>query len=108
MKYASLLLLSLVSVNAAAHHGSECTQGKHKRQITVVKAEKGCEVQYTKDGAAAQTLWTYHHQTEECAAKAEGFAQKLSGLGWTCAALAEPATAAPAATPAAPAAPAKK
>ena len=101
MKFLSaLIVLGLVSGTAQADHLIECKMGGKLRKIEVIhEAGKPCDVVYTREGETAATaLWTYAHQTDQCPVKAKFLADKLTGFGWTCAAV-TPA-AAPAVTPA--------
>lgn len=92
MKFAATILLLCVTGSAtAAGSLTECKMGSKLRQIEVVHqdndAKKACDVRYTKEGAdAVQKLWSYQNKTDQCAIKAQEFARRLTGFGWTCAA----------------------
>ena len=98
--WSALIALSLVSGAAHADHLIECKMGSKLRKIEVIhEAGKPCDVVYTREGETAATaLWTYAHQTDQCPVKAKFLADKLTGLGWSCAEVkAAAAPAAPAA-----------
>lgn len=102
--WASVALLCLFSNAVLANETTQCKRGALVRTIEVThEAGKPCDVLYTKEGQTDPTaLWTYEHQTDQCAVKAKGFIQKLAGWGWTCSVVEAAAT-----PPAAPAKPAK-
>lgn len=54
-----------------------------------------CEVWYEKptEGVPKQRLWSANNDPDYCRPRAEGFRDKLIGLGWSCAELAAPAVA---------------
>lgn len=71
-----------------------CTNGKNKRMVELTPydkaANKPCEVHYKKETEQPghdQVLWSSGKDNAFCATKAEGFVQKLGGMGWTCAKL---------------------
>ncbi len=91
---AIIVAFALCAFSAAASAGqvTDCKMGSHTRHIEVTHVgddpKKACEVRYVNGDAPAKVLWNYQHQSDQCAAKAEWFAKKLSGMGWTCAAAA--------------------
>jgi len=67
-----------------------CTLGDLTRRVEVV-AEPGvsvpCEVHYYKDDempGERQVLWSAQNEQGFCEARAQEFAQQLSGWGWNC------------------------
>ncbi len=63
-----------------------CQSGAVQRKVEVIYpqgTQVPCQVQYQKDGAK-QVLWQAQNQVGYCEAKATGFAQKLSSMGWQC------------------------
>jgi len=86
----------------------QCTMSDLTRRVEIAReggASVPCEVLYFKDSEAPgerQVLWSATNDAGYCESQAQGFVQKLEGLGWTCDGT--PGTPAPAAAPAAPAA----
>lgn len=87
------VLSALVMAGAAQADVTVCKMGDNVRKVAVVHmdndASKPCDVQYTKEtelpGEPAKTLWHYSVEVDQCAVKAQGFVEKLSGMGWSCA-----------------------
>ncbi len=93
---ATLVAISIASTPALANP-QICTYGDLSRRIEVVYSHPGqpvpCEVIYDKsaEGSIA-TLWRADHEAGYCEAQAAALAEKLSGMGWSCSAVAyEPA-----------------
>lgn len=66
-----------------------CEHSNMIREINVVRetdAQAPCSVAYNKqsEGLGTQVLWTAQNDGSFCDVKANGLAQKLEGLGWTC------------------------
>lgn len=86
------LISALVMAGAAQADVTVCKMGDTVRKIAVVHMDndssKACDVQYSKDteapGEPAKTLWHYNVEVAECAVKAQGLADKLTGMGWSC------------------------
>lgn len=87
------IVLSVFSVAAGADV-TVCKMGETVRRVEVVHQEgdssKPCEVKYHKDteqpGADAQVLWKYNVEVAKCKEQADAFVQKLSSMGYNCAA----------------------
>jgi hypothetical protein len=95
---------------AQASDSYQCTMAGLSRRVEIARegtAPVPCEVLYFKDTEAPgqrQVLWSAANEAGYCEAQAQGFVQKLEGLGWDCTAMpGAPAPAAAAAPPAAPA-----
>jgi hypothetical protein len=79
-------------VEGPASGATVCKQGNSTRRIEIVSTAPGkkvpCEVHYKKDGAEGgdKVLYKADKQEGYCEEKAKAFADKLSGMGWTCAA----------------------
>jgi hypothetical protein len=94
----------------------QCTMSGLTRRVEIGRQGDSpvpCEVLYFKDSEAPgerQVLWSAANQTGYCEAQAQGFVERLEGLGWECestpGAPAPTTAAAPAQAPAAPASPA--
>jgi hypothetical protein len=69
---------------------TQCTLGGLTRSVEVVyaspPAQTPCEVIYAKpdEGEAQTSLWNAQVEPGYCEVRAEGFVQKLEGLGWHC------------------------
>jgi hypothetical protein len=76
-------------VDAAASGATVCKNGKLTRRIEIVATTAGkkvpCEV-HDKREAADKVIYKAERQEGYCEEKAKAFAEKLSGMGWTCAA----------------------
>lgn len=87
------VMTALVMAGAAQADVTVCKMGDMVRKVSVVHMDndssKPCDVQYSKDteqpGEPAKTLWHYSVEVDQCAIKAQGFVEKLSGMGWSCA-----------------------
>ena len=106
----ALVVASLLPLSALAQSSDtfQCTMDGLTRRVEVVREGASgvpCEVRYHKDTEApgeTQVLWSASSEIGYCGAQAEGFIERLRGLGWTCGAGVTAAAPAPA-TPAAPA-----
>jgi hypothetical protein len=91
----------------------QCTMGDLTRRVEIAResgAPVPCEVLYFKDSEAPgerQVLWSAANEAGYCESQAQGFVEKLQGLGWEC--QSTPGSPAPAAAvpPAAPTEPAE-
>lgn len=70
-----------------------CTNGTNTRKVQLITAANEskvpCEVHYKKETEQAghdQVLWTATNDVSFCHAKASAFVDKLTGMGWACAA----------------------
>jgi hypothetical protein len=75
--------------NAAIADSWICEHATLVREITVkhdTESPAPCSVVYDKsaEGAGSQVLWSASFDGEYCDAKANGLAEKLTGLGWSC------------------------
>jgi hypothetical protein len=66
-----------------------CKNGTIVRRVELAPGESpgGCSVAYfkeTENPGVTQVLWSAKSGTDFCKEKAEGFVQKLSGMGWSC------------------------
>ncbi len=66
-----------------------CEYSTMIREINVVRdtpAQAPCSVAYNKqsEGEGTQILWSAQNDGSYCDVKANGLAQKLEGMGWTC------------------------
>lgn len=87
----ALFISALVlSSTASAKDGSyACTHGKAVRKIEVKYLTAGkkapCEVIYTKEGETqGKSIFSAKVQEGFCEEKAKAFAEKISGLGFSC------------------------
>jgi hypothetical protein len=101
--YRRILVLSctvLLPLTALAQSSEtyQCTMGNLQRRVEVVHmtaAPAPCEVLYFKDTEAPgerQVLWSAGNEAGYCESQAEGFIERLTGLGWTCGAAVRAAT----------------
>lgn len=80
------------SSTSAAAAGSEtvCKNGSMVRRVKVGSDEGqgSCKVSYVKEteepSAGEKVLWNAQQQSNYCQEKAQGFVEKLKGLGWAC------------------------
>ena len=84
-----LVLAALTFAPAASAESWICEYSTMIREINVVRetdAQAPCSVAYNKqtEGLGTQVLWTANNDGSYCDVKANGLAQKLEGLGWTC------------------------
>jgi hypothetical protein len=88
----------------------QCTMSDLTRRVEIAREGDSpvpCEVLYFKDSEAPgerQVLWSAANESGYCEAQAQGFVERLEGLGWECEATPGSPAPAAAATPAAPAA----
>lgn len=66
-----------------------CESGEILREISIKRKTANtapCSVIYDKDieGTGSKVLWSAQNDGAYCDAKADGLAEKLNGLGWTC------------------------
>ena len=66
-----------------------CEYNNMIREINVVRetdAQAPCSVAYNKqsEGVGTEILWTAQNDGSYCDVKANGLAEKLEGLGWSC------------------------
>ena len=66
-----------------------CEHGNLVREINVERSGNQpvpCSVNYNKEseGKGSSVLWTAQADGNYCDAKANGLAEKLNGLGWSC------------------------
>lgn len=87
-----IVVLATVPLLAAGQDSGsyECSMDGLVRRIEVFH-EPGvrvpCEVHYYKDSEAPggrQVLWRAQNEAGYCEARAAAFAEKLTGMGWTC------------------------
>ena len=84
------VLLALAAGKAFAESVSAtCKNGAIVRRVELAPGEApgGCSVAYfkeTENPGVTQVLWSAKSGTDFCKEKAEGFVQKLSGMGWSC------------------------
>jgi len=84
---------AVVMAGAVQADVTVCKMGETVRKVAVVHMDndssKACDVQYTKEtempGEPAKSLWHYANEVDQCAVKAQGLIEKLSGMGWSCA-----------------------
>jgi len=88
----AVLVLGAVWGNAALAQSLVCTNGSLERLVELRYDNPGepvpCSILYAKptEGVAEQELWRAENEEGYCEAKFEGFVEKLSGWGWSCAA----------------------
>jgi hypothetical protein len=109
----SFLAIAIPIVAAAQSSDTyQCTMSGLTRRVEIAREGDSpvpCEVLYFKDSEAPgerQVLWSAANDSGYCESQAQGFVERLEGLGWECEST--PGAPAPAAAvPAAPAAPAE-
>jgi hypothetical protein len=79
----------LAAPNAAIAESWICEHGSLVREITVkheTASPAPCSVVYDKsaEGQGSKVLWSASFDGGYCDAKANGLAEKLTGLGWSC------------------------
>jgi hypothetical protein len=85
-----LMLLLVLAVPAAWAEATQCTLGGLTRTVEVVysspPAQVPCEVIYSKpnEGETQTSLWNAQVEPGYCEVRAQGFVEKLEGLGWSC------------------------
>lgn len=86
------IILAVLTLPTAANAESWiCEHGNLIREIKVERATDNpvpCEVKYDKqsEGLGSSVLWTAAADGTYCDVKANGLAEKLNGLGWSCSA----------------------
>ena len=84
------IIVAVLTLPTAAYAESWiCEQGTLIREINVERATANpvpCSVKYDKqaEGLGTSVLWTAAADGAYCDAKANGLAEKLNGLGWSC------------------------
>ena len=84
------IILAVLTLPTAANAESWiCEHSNLIREIKVEREVTGsgpCSVAYNKDteGLGSTVLWTAQFDGAYCEAKANGLAEKLTGLGWSC------------------------
>ena len=91
-RYGLAIIMAIAVLPTAANAESWiCENSNLVREINVVR-ETGnplpCSVAYNKksEGLSTSILWTANADGSYCDAKADGLAEKLQGLGWSCSA----------------------
>ena len=90
--FAATIILAVSILPTAANAESWiCDHGNLIREISVERATTEpvpCSVNYNKEseGLGSSVLWTANADGSYCDAKANGLAEKLEGLGWSCSA----------------------
>ena len=85
----TIILTALTLPTAVNAESWICEQGTLIREINVERATVNpvpCSVEYDKgsENLGSSVLWTATADGEYCDAKANGLAEKLNGLGWSC------------------------
>ena len=85
----SFILAVLVLPTTATAESWICEHGNLVREINVERSSDQpvpCSVNYNKEseGKGSSVLWTAQADGSYCDAKANGLAEKLNGLGWSC------------------------
>jgi len=89
-RFRSIIILAVLTLPTAAYAESWiCEQGTLVREINVERATANpvpCSVNYNKqaEGLGSSVLWTAAADGSYCDVKANGLAEKLAGLGWSC------------------------
>ncbi len=84
------IILAVLTLPTAVNAESWiCEQGTLIREINVERATANpvpCSVKYDKqaEDLGSSVLWTAASDGAYCDAKANGLAEKLNGLGWSC------------------------
>ena len=85
----TVILGVLILQTAANAESWICEYGNLVREISVERATTDpapCSVAYNKEseGLGSSVLWTAQFDGAYCDYKANGLAEKLTGLGWSC------------------------
>lgn len=89
-RFRSIIILAVLTLPTAANAESWiCEQGALIREINVERETASpvpCSVTYNKqaEGSGTSTLWRAAADGSYCDIKANGLAEKLEGLGWSC------------------------
>ena len=84
------IILTVLTLPTAVNAESwVCEHGNLVREINVERESVDpapCSVQYDKqsEGLGSSALWTAVSDGTYCDVKADGLAEKLTGLGWSC------------------------
>jgi hypothetical protein len=89
-----LILAALAALAAAPAASAESWICEHSTLVREINVERTtadpapCSVAYNKqsEGQGVKILWSAQHEGSYCDAKANGLADKLQGLGWSCSA----------------------
>lgn len=84
-----IILAALTLPTTANAESWICESANLIREINVEREATGsaaCSVAYNKEteGLGSTILWTAQFDAAYCDAKANGLAEKLKGLGWSC------------------------
>lgn len=78
----------LISPTLLADEVYVCQRGTLTRHISIDYASDGatvpCEVTYTREDGATQSLWQAQNETGYCEDKAAAFVEKQRDWGWDC------------------------
>ncbi|MDC1287442.1 hypothetical protein N8198_06110 [Gammaproteobacteria bacterium] len=85
----TIILAALTLPTAANAESWVCEHGNLVREINVERETANpvpCSVKYDKEaeGLGSSVLWTAVADGAYCDAKANGLAEKLTSLGWSC------------------------
>ena len=89
-RYGLTLMLAVLTLPTVANAESwVCEHGNLVREINVERESTNpapCSVKYDKqaEGLGSSVLWTAVADGAYCDAQANGLAEKLNGLGWSC------------------------
>jgi hypothetical protein len=87
-KLATVVLM--IAAPLASAEPTQCTLGGLTRSVEVAyanaPAQTPCEVIYAKpnEGETRTSLWNAQVEPGYCEVRAQGFVEKLEGLGWSC------------------------
>ena len=88
--FRSIIILAVLTLPTAANAESWiCEQGSLVREVNVERETANpvpCSVKYNKqaESLGSSVLWTAAVDGSYCDIKANGLAEKLEGLGWSC------------------------
>jgi hypothetical protein len=82
MKKTALLILCSAAGLAVADQTTVCSAHGQERKIELIENDKGCQVNYTKDGES-KTLWS-SARANYCAPHADEFIEKQKSWGFEC------------------------
>ena len=89
-RFSSIIILAVLALPTAVSAESWiCEQGTLIREINVERETANpvpCSVNYNKqaEGLGSSVLWTAAADGSYCDMKANGLAEKLEGLSWSC------------------------
>ena len=80
---------AMVAKGSAEARETICKNGAMVRRVKLDFVEgSSCQVSYLKEteepGGAEKVLWNAKQEPNYCQDKAQGFIDKLKGMGWTC------------------------